>query len=167
MEREVSMKIRLLSMVGLAVLAGCGAPPGHSDMKGTVSYLNPDGLHRNPAFSQVVVTRGHTRTLYVGGQNAGDSTGTIVGAGDIGAQSAQVARNLLLALAAADARVEHVVKWTVYVVQGQPVGPAMGAFQQVVGPLPNPPTVSVLFVTALAHPDFLLEVEAIAVVPEE
>ena len=136
-------------------------------MKGTVSYLNPEGLHRNPAFSQVAVTRGRTRTIYVGGQNAVDTSGTVVGRGDIGAQAAQIARNLQLALASADARVENVVKWTVYVVQGQPVGPAMGAFQQVLGPLQNPPTISVLFVNALAHPDFLLEVEAIAVLPEE
>lgn len=48
-------------------------------MKGNVAYLNPDGLHRNPAFSQVVVTSGRTRTVYVGGQNAVDASGGIVG----------------------------------------------------------------------------------------
>ena len=136
-------------------------------MKGTVSHLNPEGLHRNPAFSQVITTSGHTRTIYVGGQNAVEPSGTIVGKGDIGVQAKQVARNLQLALAAANVGIEHVVKWTVYVVQGQPLGPAMGAFQQVLGPLPKPPTISVLFVAGLAHPDFLLEVEATAVVPEE
>ena len=136
-------------------------------MKGTVTYLNPEKLHKNPAFSQVVASRGSVRTIYVGGQNAVDSTGAIVGKGDIGEQSAQVAGNLLVALASADASVENVVKWTVYVVQGQPVGPAMGAFQQVFGEMTNPPTISVLFVAALAHPDFLVEVDAIAVVPEE
>lgn len=136
-------------------------------MKGTVSYLNPEGLHRNPAFSQMVVTSGSTRTIYIGGQNAVDSSGTIVGKGDIGAQAMQVAKNLQVALESANAHVGHIVKWAIYVVQGQPVGPAMGAFQRVFGTLPNPPTVSVLFVTALAHPEFLLEVEAIAVVPEE
>ena len=82
-------------------------------------------------------------------------------------QAKQVARNLQVALAAANAGIEHVVKGTIYVVQGQPPGPAMGAFQQVLGLLPKPPTISVLFVAALAHPDFLLEVEATAVVPEE
>ena len=66
-----------------------------------------------------------------------------------------------MALAAADARVEHIVKWTIYMVQGQPPGPAMGAFQQVLGPLPNPPATSVLFVAGLAHPGFLLEVDAV------
>jgi enamine deaminase RidA (YjgF/YER057c/UK114 family) len=136
-------------------------------MKGTVSHLNPEGLHRNPAFSQVITTSGNTRTIYVGGQNAVEASGTIVGKGDIGVQAKQVARNLQLALASAKASIEHVVKWTVYVVQGQPLGLAFGAFQQVFGHLPKPPTVSVLFVAGLAHPDFLLEVEATAVVPED
>jgi enamine deaminase RidA (YjgF/YER057c/UK114 family) len=136
-------------------------------MKGQISYLNPDGLHRNPAFSQVVVTSGRTRTVYVGGQNAVDAAGGIVGKGDMRAQAEQVAKNLRVALASGDARVEHVVKWTVYVLHGQPLGPAMGAFQQVCGQLLNPPTISVVFVAGLAHPDFLLEVEAVAVIPEE
>ena len=135
-------------------------------MKGTVSYLNPDGLHRNPAFSQLVTTTGATRTVYIGGQNAVDGGGNIVGKGDIGAQAAQVARNLQVALAAGDAGIEHVVKWTIYAVQGQPAGPAIAAFNQVFGPLANPPTISVLFVSGLANPDFLLEVDAIAVIPE-
>ena len=159
----------VLMLATVAVLAGCAAPRDNPEdrMKGTVSYLNPEGLHRNPAFSQVVVTSGRTRTVYVGGQNAVDSSGAIVGKDDIGAQAAQVAKNLQVALDSAGARVEHVVKWTVYVVEGQSVGPAMGGFQQVLGQLPNPPAISVLFVAALAHPDFLLEVEAIAAVPED
>jgi enamine deaminase RidA (YjgF/YER057c/UK114 family) len=136
-------------------------------MKGTMSHLNPEGLHKNPVFSQVITTSGNTRTIHVGGQNAVDPSGTIVGKADIGVQAKQVARNLQVALASANAGIEHVLKWTVYVVQGQPLGPAMGAFQQVFGPLSKPPTISVLFVAGLAHPDFLIEVEATAVVPEE
>jgi len=45
----------------------------------TVEYLNPDGLHTNPAFSQVVVTQSGARTVYIGGQNAINSAGEIVG----------------------------------------------------------------------------------------
>jgi enamine deaminase RidA (YjgF/YER057c/UK114 family) len=133
----------------------------------SVSYLNPDGLHRNPAFSQVVVTSGRARTIYVGGQNAVNGDGAIVGKADMHLQAEQVANNLRVALASAGAGIKDVVKWTVYVLHGQPVGPAMGAFQEVFGPLQNPPVISVLFVAGLAHPDFLLEVEAVAVIPEE
>lgn len=136
-------------------------------MKGTVEYLSPDGLHKNPAFSQLVVTGGRARTIYIGGQNAVDAAGTIVGKGDIGAQAEQVARNLQTALAAAGADVAHIVKWTVYIVAGQPLEPGMAGFMKVLGQLPNPPAITGVFVAALANPDFLLEVEAIAVVPEE
>lgn len=136
-------------------------------MTGRVSHLNPDGLHRSPAFSQVVVTSGTVRTIYVGGQHAVDPAGAIVGGGDIGAQAARTAGNLRIALASAGARVEDVVKWTFHIVQGQPMGPAMAAFQQAFGTLPDPPTISVVVVMGLADPGFLLEVDAIAVVPEE
>jgi len=132
-----------------------------------IDYINPDGLHKNPAFSQVATVRGPVQTVFVGGQNAVDVAGEIVGPRDVAAQAQQVARNLQTALAAAGAQPAHIVNWKVYMVQGAPVGPAMQAFQQTLGPLPHAPTISVLFVAQLAHPDFLLEVEATAVVPLE
>lgn len=134
--------------------------------EGTVQYLNPDGLHQNPAYSQVVVTTGNVKTVYVGGQNAVDETGAIVGKGDIKAQAEQIFRNLQIALAAGGASLEHVIKWSVYVVAGQPPQPAFEVFQRVWGNRPNPPLVTVLFVSGLANPDFLMELEAIAVVPQ-
>jgi enamine deaminase RidA (YjgF/YER057c/UK114 family) len=159
----------MLPTFAIALMTGCAAAhhPHEAAMTGNVSYLSPDGMHRNPAYSQLVVASGPVRTVYVGGQNAVDAAGAIVGKGDIALQSAQVARNLQTALAAAQARPEHVVKWTVYLVQGQPVGPALGAFQKVLGTLPHAPAVTTVFVAALGNPDFLLEVEAIAVVPEK
>jgi enamine deaminase RidA (YjgF/YER057c/UK114 family) len=59
------------------------------------------------------------------------------------------------------------IKWTIYVVQGQPLQPGFEVFQRVWGGRPNPPLVTVLFVAGLANPDFLLEIEAIAVIPED
>ena len=163
------MRIWLLTLGSVATLAACTGLPRNAEetMKGSVSYLNPEGLHKNPVYSQAVVTSGRVRTVYVGGQNGVDTTGAVVGKGDIGAQAAQAARNLQVALAAGGARAQHVVKWNVYVVQGMSPEPAMNAFQKVLGRLPNPPIITVLYVSALAHPDFLLEVDAVAVVPEE
>ncbi len=131
-----------------------------------IEFLNPDGLHKNPAFSQVVVTKGSVRTVYVGGQNAVDASGEVVGSGDMGKQAEQTFKNLELALSAAKARLENVIKWNVYVVQGQSLQPAFVEFQRVWGSRPNPPLVTVLVVAGLANPEFLLEVEAVAVVPE-
>lgn len=134
---------------------------------GKVSYLNPEGLSRNPAYSQVVTVTGKARTVYVGGQNAVDASGKIVGKGDIRAQAEQVFKNLEIALASGGARLEHVIKWNIYIVQGQPIQPGFEVFKRVWGNRPNPPLITGLFVSGLANPDFLMELDAIAVVPEE
>jgi len=67
---------------------------------GQVAYMNPDSLNKNPAFTNVIVVSGSVKTLYVGGQNAIDASGTIVGKGDIKAQTEQVLNNIQTALAA-------------------------------------------------------------------
>ena len=102
-------------------------------MRGQVERLNPEGLHNNPAYSQAVVTSGSVKTVYVGGQNAVDASGEVVGAGDIKLQAEQIFENLQTALAAGGARLDDVVKWNIYVVQGQPPQPAFEVFPTRVG----------------------------------
>jgi enamine deaminase RidA (YjgF/YER057c/UK114 family) len=135
-------------------------------VRGEVKYINPDGLPKNPAFTNVVTVTGPVKTVYIGGQDAVDPSGAIVGKGDLKAQTEQILKNIQAALAAAGARPEHVIKWNVYVVQGQSVQDGFAAFQSVWGDLPNPPVITVAFVAGLGHPDFLAEMDAIAVVPE-
>jgi enamine deaminase RidA (YjgF/YER057c/UK114 family) len=135
-------------------------------MDGRVEFLNPDGLSRNPAFSNVAVVSGSVRTIYVGGQDAVDGDGNIVGVGDIAAQTEQVLRNLRTCLEAAGAGPEHVVKWNVFIVEGQDFAAGYAAFQKVWGDPTDPPVITAAVVKGLAHPDFLVEMDAIAVVPE-
>ena len=137
-----------------------------TNTKGQVQYINPPALHHNPAFTNVVTVTGPVRTVYVGGQNAIDASGAIVGKGDFGAQSEQILKNIQAALEAGGAQLEHVVKWNMYIVQGQPLQEGFAAFQQAWGNRPNPPVISMAFVAGLAHPDFLAEIDAIAIVPE-
>ena len=133
---------------------------------GRVELISPDGLVRSPAFSHVAVVSGAVRTIYVGGQDAVRADGEIVGKGDLAAQTAQILANIETALAAAGAGLEHIIKWNVLVVDGHPVGPAYEAFRRVWGNRStSPPLITVAFVTALGHPDFLAEMDAIAVVP--
>ena len=137
-----------------------------TQMRGEVKYINPDGLPKNPAFTNVVTVTGPVKTIYIGGQDAVDSSGAIVGKGDLKAQTEQILKNIQAALAAAGAQPEHVVKWNIYVLQGQSVQEGFAAFQSVWGNPPNPPIITVVFVAGLGHPDFLAEIDAIAVVPE-
>jgi len=52
-----------------------------------------------------------------------------------------------------------------HVVQDQSLGAAVAVFQREWGPRPNPPAITLHIVAGLAHPDFLAEIDAIAVVP--
>jgi len=131
-----------------------------------VQYLNPETLNKNPAFTNLVVVSGSMKTIYVGGQDSVDESGTIVGKGDFQAQSAQVLKNIQAALAAAGADLHHLIKWNMFVVQGQDLRAGLAVFQKVWGNRPNPPAITFAFVAGLANPDFLIEMDAIAVVPE-
>ena len=135
-------------------------------VRGEVKYINPDGLPKNSAFTNVVTVTGPVKTVYIGGQDAVDASGAIVGKGDLKAQTEQILKNIQAALTAAGAEPEHVVKWNIYILQGQSVQEGFAAFQSVWGNPPNPPIITVVFVAGLGHPDFLAEIDAIAVVPE-
>jgi enamine deaminase RidA (YjgF/YER057c/UK114 family) len=164
---------RAVSVVIACTLVGCSAPETRNEapsvpvVSGTVQHLNPDGLHKNPAYSQAVAVSGNVKTVYVGGQNAVDTAGTIIGKGNLKAQTERVLQNVEAALAAAGAKLEHVIKWNVYMVQGQPLADGYAAFQNAWGSRPNPPIVTMSFVAGLANPDFLVEIDAIAVVPQK
>jgi len=136
------------------------------EKKGEVKFLSPDGLAKNPAFSQVAVISGPHKTIYVGGQNATDRNGNIIGKGDIAKQSQQILHNLEEALRAAGAGFEHVVKWNIYFLKGVSPQDGLKEFQPALSKLKSPPLVTGVFVEALARPDFLMEIEVTAVLPE-
>jgi enamine deaminase RidA (YjgF/YER057c/UK114 family) len=130
----------------------------------TLQHLRPEGLLHNPAFSQVVIASG-TRSIFTAGQVSIDERGALVGAGDLAAQTAQAMRNVGLALAAAGASYADVAKITTYVVNYKPehrtiIGRARAPFFA----NGTPPASTLVGVTALAVPEWLVEIEAVAVV---
>ena len=131
-----------------------------------IQHINPDDLNKNPAFTNIITVTGPAKTIYIGGQDAIDASGQIVGKGDIKRQTEQVLTNLQTALRAAGADLENIIKWNLYVLQGQPIQPGFEAFQKVWGRRPNPPTITMAFVAGVTNPDFLVEIDAIAVAPE-
>jgi enamine deaminase RidA (YjgF/YER057c/UK114 family) len=125
----------------------------------SVEYVNPPGLSRSPTYSHVVKAG---NTVYVAGQVARDENGNVVGPGDITVQAVQVFENLGKALAAGGADFRNLVKITIYLTDPR--------FREALGKvrtryIKDPVPASTLVVVAgLAEPDFLLEIEAIAVV---
>jgi len=129
-----------------------------------VRHVDPEGLHANPAFTNVVVVEAPARTVYIGGQNALTPDGVVVGPGDLAAQTEQALRNLQTALRSVGGDLEHVVKWTIFVVDGQPLHAGFEVSQRVWGERGHPPAITVAVVAALANPEFLVEIDAVAVV---
>ncbi len=135
-------------------------------MNKNIQYINPDGLSKNPAFSQIVITQGKGKTIYIGGQDAVNVQGEIVGKGDIAGQTEQVMNDLLTAHSVCGATFDNLVRLSIYLVQGQDLYSGFQVSQKFLGNLKNPPVISVLVVAGLAHPEFLVEIDATAFIPE-
>ncbi|MEU9606001.1 RidA family protein [Streptomyces sp. NPDC048057] len=131
-----------------------------------ISLINPGGLPEVEVYKQVSIATG-TRLVHVAGQVAVDSDGSTVGAGDLAAQVEQAYVNVGTALAAAGGSFDDLAKLNVHVVGWTPDqmpllldGIARAARRM--GTTPMPPA-TLLGVAALASPDYLVEVEATAV----
>ncbi|MFI5975635.1 RidA family protein [Streptomyces sp. NPDC051452] len=123
----------------------------------------PDGVAPAAQYSHVVSATG--RLIAVSGQLALDEDGGLVGPDDPAAQARQVFENLRRCLAAAGAGFEHVVKLT-YFVTDMAHMPAIRAARAAHIPDDRLPASSAVRVAGLVAPEFLLEVEAMAVVGE-
>jgi enamine deaminase RidA (YjgF/YER057c/UK114 family) len=127
----------------------------------SIEHVNPESLHTNPAFSQGTIAPAG-RTLYVGGQNGVDAAGTLLDGAD--AQIAQAMRNLLAVLEAAGATQKDVAKLTIYLHPTISGPSGFGAAMPIWGQ--NPTAVTVIQVASFARPGVLVEIEAIAALPD-
>lgn len=130
-----------------------------------IQLLRPEGLIQSPAFSHVAVVPPGATTVYVGGQNAVDQNGELVGGTDVAAQTRQVMANLATALGAAGAGVEHLVSVLVLLVEGADVQAAYAAAAATLGAADAPPLVNAAIVSGLGVRGALVEVSAIAAMP--
>ncbi|MFA5268685.1 MAG: RidA family protein [Methanoregula sp.] len=134
-------------------------------MIGQITAINPGELAPPQGYSHAVAVRGDHATIYVGGKNGILPDGSVAGR-NLKIQTARALENIRLTLAAAGAELSDVVKFSVFLVQGQDPREGFLAFQEKWGDSPRLPAITVLFVAGLGHPDRLVEIEAVAVVPE-
>lgn len=130
----------------------------------SVKCINPEGISTPEAFTHVITAKG-SKMVFIAGQVAEDN-GTLVGPGDMVAQSRQVFANIGRCLKAAGARPDQVTKLTIFVANyKRDYLPEIEAGRvSLFGD--HKPTDTLVGVAALSHPDFMLEVDAIAVVGE-
>ena len=131
----------------------------------SLETFDPEGLPTAQTYSHAVATEGD-RLVFVAGQVAEDARGDVVGRGDLAAQSRQAFANLGRALAAAGARPDQVAKITILVAgyrredlpaieQGRVA--LFGAHR---------PADTLFGVAALSHPEYMIEVDAVAVLDD-
>lgn len=127
-----------------------------------ITHINPDTLHKNPAFSQGVLAEGG-KMLYIGGQNGFLADGSLAGK-DLASQTEQVYKNILEVLKSVGGSQKNVVKMSIYVVKGQNIQEGFAAAQKVWGNFPT--AITVVSVDSLGAPGagVLLEVDATAVI---
>jgi enamine deaminase RidA (YjgF/YER057c/UK114 family) len=127
-------------------------------------YINPDNLFPSLqyGFSQIVVATGK-KMVFISGQTAWDEQKNIVGKDSVLEQARQAFRNLEKAMESTGGTLKDVVALRIYVVDYQAeCGTAVGtALREVFSA--NPPASTWIGVSALADPEFLIEIEAAAV----
>jgi enamine deaminase RidA (YjgF/YER057c/UK114 family) len=128
------------------------------------AHLAPDGLFKPAAYSQVVVASGQ-RMVFISGLVSMDATGKLVAPGDFAGQVMQVYANLQKALAGAGASPSDVTKLTTYIVGYKPeLRPVIGEARTAFFGSAEFPASTLVGVQALAEPEYLVEVEAVALI---
>lgn len=128
-----------------------------------IERINPDGLYRPPSYHHVVRASGGA-TLWIAGQVATNPAGDVIGVGDFEAQTRRVFENLRIALEAGGAGFENVVKLTTLIVDfTADLIPSLFSIRaEYIGEAT--PASTLIGVQALARPEYMIEIEAIAVV---
>jgi len=133
-----------------------------------VRLFNPPTMHKPAGYSHVAeITKG--KLIYIAGQVAIDVHGNLVGKDNFAAQAGQVFANLTAALQAVGATFQNVVKLNYYCVDTVDPAILLPAVRAVRDGLVNPdapPASTLVIVSRLVRPEWLIEVEAVAVIPE-
>lgn len=129
-------------------------------------FINPPTLPPTSGWTQVV-KHGPGALIHISGQAALDQAGNLVGPGDLERQTEQTFANLTTALAAAGATWQHVIVTRIYVVGFRHEHlPIIRAVRSRYVSRDKPPASTLVGVTALAFSDWLIEIEATALLPD-
>ncbi|HXI66218.1 MAG TPA: RidA family protein [Gemmatimonadales bacterium] len=160
------MRSAVPSVVAVVLLAACPVGPPPSMRTGpepaSTRYINPGTLAALPGFTHAVRIGA---TLYVSGEVALDSTGRLVGVGDLRAQAAQAFANLATVLRIGGTTPADVAKLTIYVVNYSPKDlETIRAAAPEFFPQRNPPAGTVIGVESLPQDGLLIAVDATAAI---
>ena len=129
-----------------------------------LNRINPDGMYtpNKGIYSQVVTSTG-TTTVHIAGTVPFDEDANVVGVGDMKTQTCQILDNLRISLEAAGALPADVVRINVYTLNTDDYV-ANGAPEVIAFFGDTKPSSTTVQVSRLVHPDWLVEIEATAVI---
>jgi enamine deaminase RidA (YjgF/YER057c/UK114 family) len=131
--------------------------------KPSKEFLSPKTLMPPVGYSHIAkVNRG--TIVYLAGQVSGDASGQLVGEDNFEAQAEQVFRNLKIAVEAAGGTMADIVKLNIYLVAevDQAAVPKLRAIRDRYVNVETPPASTLVVVSRLARPGWLIEIEAVA-----
>jgi len=131
------------------------------DRHTTVRGMHSTQINGHPVYSHVTASR-RNKMIFVAGQLSTDEKGEIVGRGDMRAQLRQVCENIKAALAAEGATMNDLVQTSTFVTSWEKFREAFDIRHEYLGK--TLPTSTTVQVSALARPDFLVEISAIAMI---
>ena len=112
-------------------------------------YINPDNMVKPRGYSHAVSVSGNYKTIYIGGQNAIDQEGNLIGKNSLKDQTEQVLINIEKILNHANANIENITKFNIHILAGQNPVEGFQAFQKKWGMTEDLPVITVSFVTGL------------------
>jgi len=132
-------------------------------MKFDVRYSNPAGLWTSPRITQMVEVQG-ARMIYLSGQTPTDANYK-VRSSDFRRQAHSVYDNIELALRSAGATLQSIVKTTTYLTKAEDIAVLREVRMERYKDLQSPPANTLLVVSRLAEPEFLIEIDVVAALP--
>jgi enamine deaminase RidA (YjgF/YER057c/UK114 family) len=141
------------------------APRRAAPSRPALDLQTPADLPAPNGYSHVASVGPGSRLVWTAGQVALGADGAVIGPGDWEAQTRAVMQNLTIALAAGGARWSDVFKLTIYVTDTSALATVRAVRDEFLDPS-RPPTSSLVRVAGLFRPDLLIEIEAVAAIPD-
>jgi enamine deaminase RidA (YjgF/YER057c/UK114 family) len=147
-----------------AASAAAATDSAHAQTGASVRHSNPSGMTQPTAYSQLVEVNGPHRLIFVAGQTGVDASGKT--AKEFRAQAVQAFENIKVALASVGGSMDNVVRLVTYLTD---IEQNADAYREVRASFfankSALPASTLLQITRLANPSFLIEVDATAILP--
>lgn len=160
------MKTSLLYAL-MTVLLTISVASAQEKANNLVRFSNPATMSQPTAYSHIAEVQSGGRLVFLSGQVSQDTKGNVVGKGDIRAQTRQVFANLKAALEAVGADWSNIVKMNTYLTDAANITPYREVREEILANVKPRPASTAAVVSKLFGDDWLLEIEAVAVIPDK